>query len=203
MGLDSTHQGFGGIDVALAMLAAMKQSMTPVQLETYERLVCALAKEGSFDDSLAMLRSVIVDSSETPTLDTFAQVAGACVANPEAKNEEKVLTVLAYAKAAGYELDSIASTEYGRSMLASGVIAAERIGNDALGFRLLTAASKAKGVAPDRGDGLVASSSSAAQRACTLIHKRAITKACEDRQWKLAVKVLELMLERSLRPSPW
>jgi pentatricopeptide repeat protein len=49
---------------------------------------------------------------------------------------------------------------------------------------------------------LVAASSSSAQRAATLIHKRAINKAVEDGQWKLAVKLLELMLERSLKPSP-
>jgi hypothetical protein len=35
-------------------------------------------------------------------------------------------------------------------------------------------------------------SSSAAQRACTLIrHKRAIGKACDDNNWKLAVKILK------------
>jgi hypothetical protein len=50
---------------------------------------------------------------------------------------------------------------------------------------------------------MLAMSSSAAQRACTLIHKRAIITAVEDRQWKLAVRVLELMIKRGLRPSAW
>ena len=45
--------------------------------------------------------------------------------------------------------------------------------------------------APDSGDDLVAMSLSAAQRACTLIHKRAIGKACNDNNWKLAVKILK------------
>jgi hypothetical protein len=46
---------------------------------------------------------------------------------------------------------------------------------------------------------MVALSSSAAQRACLLIHKRAITKSVEDGQWRTAVRVLELMIERSNR----
>jgi hypothetical protein len=36
-----------------------------------------------------------------------------------------------------------------------------------------------------------------------LIHKRAIIKAVEDSQWKLAVRLLELMIERGLKPSNW
>lgn len=202
-GPNSTHQGFGGIDTALAMLGAMEQSGATVHGDTYEKIVEALAKEGSIDDALTTLRKVVVDLSETPPLSTFTAVASSAVAKADAGQDEKVFTLLAYAKAAGYELDTLASTLDGRTILASGVIAAERLGNEALGLRLLTAASQAKGVEPDRGDNLVAASSPAAQRACTLLHKRAITKAVEDGQWKLAVKVLELMLERSLRPSPW
>jgi len=197
-GPDSTHQGFGGVDVALAILSAMEQSQSPVQLESYEKVCVALAKEGSLTEALNVLRTIIAGLSEAPSLETLASVAHAAMANPNAGHEEKVLSVLAYAKAAGYELDSIASLESGKSLIASGVIAAERLKNDALGFRLLTSAAAA-----DRGDVQVASSSSAAQRACTLLHKRAITKATEDRQWKLAVKVLELMIQRNLRPSPW
>ena len=87
-------------------------------------------------------------------------------------------------------------------ILAAGVIAAEKMDNIALGLRLLTAASEAKGCEPDRGDALVASASSAVQRASTLIHKRAINKAVEDGAWKLAVKLMELMVERNLKPSP-
>jgi hypothetical protein len=200
---NSTHQGFGGLDTALAMMSALQLSMTPIQGETYEKIIAALAREGSLDRALELLRTLVVDSNETPTLPTFAAVASACVANFGAKQDEKVLTLLAYVKVAGYELDTIASTQDGREILACGVIAAERLGNDALGLRLLTAAGKAQGVAPDRGDAMVALHSNAAQRACTLIHKNAVIKAVDDGQWKLAVRILELMLERSLRPSTW
>ena len=41
-------------------------------------------------------------------------------------------------------------------MLASGVVAAEKMDNLALGLRLLTVATKAEGCAPDSGDVLVA-----------------------------------------------
>ena len=200
----STHQGFGGIDTALAMVAAMEKSGTPIQGETFEKLSIALSKEGSIDEALAMLRNLVVEQSETPSLATFASVArNALMADSEPAHAEKVLSVLAYLKASGYELDTIASTEDGRDILAQGVIAADRLKNDALGFRFLKAAQSAKGVAPDRGDTMVALSSSAAQRACTLIHKRAINKAVQDGEWQLAVRVLELMLKRSLKPSPW
>jgi len=207
--LHGTHQGFGGIDTALAMISALEQSQTPIQLDTYDKVCTALANEGSIDQALTMLRKVVADLSQTPNLATFAQVAHAAAASVNENKEtlleqvEKVPTVLAYAKAAGYDLDSIASVEDGRELLAAGVIAAEKMDNVALGLRLLTAASKAPGVDPDRGDDLVASSSTAAQRASTLIHKRAINRAVQDKQWKLAVKVLELMLERSLKPSKY
>lgn len=200
-GKDSNHQGFGGLDTALAMVAAMEQAGTKIQADTYDRLCLALAKEGSVEEALKILRNVVVELSDTPPLSTFAQVALAAITNPSHKEDESVLTVLAYAKAAGYELDTIASIEDGRTMLACGVIAAERLDNVALGLRLLTAAGAAKGVAPDRGDTMVALSSSAAQRACLLIHKRAIVQAVEAGKWMLAVKVLELMIERSLKPS--
>jgi hypothetical protein len=95
----------------------------------------------------------------------------------------------------------MASTNSGRDLLASGVIAAEQLDNLPLGLRLLTAASKAKGCAPDRGDDLVSSFSSASQRASTLIHTRAIDAAILDNNWKLAVKLQQLMTERSLIPS--
>lgn len=201
---DSTHQGFGGIDTALAMVSVMERSQTPIHSETYEKLIVALAKEGSITDSLAIFRREVVEQSATPPLSTFADVARyAIMTDKEKSHADTVFTVLAYAKAAGYDLDTIATTEEGRSLLASGVIAADRVGNDAVGFRLLKAASNAKDVAPDRGDAMVALSSSAAQRACTLIHKRALNKAVEDGEWQLAVKVLELMLQRFLKPSPW
>lgn len=204
-GPTSTHQGFGGVDTALAMVAAMEKSQTPIQSDTYEKLVIALAKEGSFDEALVILRRLVVDLFFTPPLTTFTTVARLTL-NTETEGKphsEQVFTLLAYAKAAGYELDNIASSEEGRALLAIGVIAADRVGNDAIGFRLLKAASNAKDVAPDRGDVMVALSSSAAQRACTLIHKRAVNKAVEDGEWQLAVKVLELMIQRSLKPSQW
>jgi hypothetical protein len=207
-GPTSTHQGFGGVDTALAMVAAMDKSHTPIQSDTYEKLVVALAKEGSFEEALVLLRRLVVDLMVTPPLSTFSTVARLALTTDSAEKShaEKVFTLLAYAKAAGYELDSIASTEEGRALLASGVIAAERSGNDAMGFRLLKAASNAQEVgasSPDRGDVMVALSSSAAQRACTLIHKRAVNKAVEDGEWQLAVKVLELMIQRFLKPSSW
>lgn len=202
-GPGGTHAECGGIDTALAMLAAMEsspQGSAMVTVETYGKVVHALTNDGAVEEALLLLRAMVVEHSFTPPLETFAEVAKA--AAKDDTMAEKVLTVLAFAKAAGYELDSIASTEDGRSVLASGVIAAEKLDNLALGLRLLTAASKAEGCAPDRGDDLVASSSSAAQRACTLIHRRAINKAVQEGSWKLAVKLLSLMYERSLTPSP-
>jgi pentatricopeptide repeat protein len=204
-GPHSTHQGFGGLDTALAMTAALEQTGTPISPETNEKLCLALAKEGSIEQALSLLRKIVVDQSYTPPLSTFAVFANSEIIcnKQDHKHGEDILTVLAYAKAAGYELDTVASLPDGRSLLASGVIAAEWLDNTALGLRLLKAAASAQGVAPDRGDVMVALSSPAAQRACTLIHKRAIIKAVEDGEWQLAVKILELMLQRSLRPSPW
>mmetsp|Transcript_23096 Transcript_23096/g.54537 ORF Transcript_23096/g.54537 Transcript_23096/m.54537 type:complete len:739 (+) Transcript_23096:182-2398(+) len=200
---DGSHEGFGGIDTALAMLAAVElseENPTPIFVDTYEKLITSLANEGSIDDALQLLRKTVVDRSDTPSLKVFADVASACV---EGSNlPEKLMTGLAYVKATGYELDNIASTVDGRSILAAGVIAAEKMGNIGLGLRFLTAASKAEGCEPDRGDTLVANLSPASQRACTIIHRRAILKACENGSWKLAVKLLELMLERGLTPSP-
>jgi hypothetical protein len=201
-GPNGTHDGCGGIDTALAMLAAMESSPAASHLltvDTYGKIVVAMAKNGQIDDSLVMLRSMVVDRSYTPSLEIFAEVAQAAAQ----VNAEKVLSVLVYAKAAGYELDTIASTQDGRTILASGVIAAEKLDNLALGLRLLTAASKASGCAPDRGDDLVASHSSAAQRAATLIHTRALNTAVNEGQWKLAVRLLDTMMQRSLTPSPW
>ena len=201
-GQNGTHDGCGGIDTALAMLAAMESSPRSASLltvDTYGKLAVAMAKNGEIDDSMSLLRSMVVEKSFTPTLEIFAEVAHAIPLT----DAEKVLNVLAYAKAAGYELDNIASTQDGRIILASGVIAAEKLDNLALGLRLLTAASKASGCAPDRGDVLVASHSSAAQRAATLLHKRALNSAVNEGQWKLAVRLLDIMMQRSLTPSPW
>ncbi|KAG7366982.1 PPR: pentatricopeptide repeat domain containing protein [Nitzschia inconspicua] len=200
--VDGTHEGFGGIDTALAMLAAVEVSKEPPMIldETYEKIIATMATEGSLDDSLQLLREFVVEKSRTPSLKLFADVAFACVDG--VNDPEKVMTSLIYLKAAGYDLDNIASTVDGRRVLAAGVIAAEKIDNVGLGLRFLTAASKAEGCAPDKGDDLVASLSPTSQRACTIIHRNAIRKAVQDNSWKLAVRLLELMLERGLKPSP-
>lgn len=201
-GPGATHDQCGGIDAALAMVAAVESSPNgEISLTdaTYGRLVSALAQDGAVEEAILVLRSMVVDKLFTPPLSTFADVAKAAAKSDD--HAEDVLQVLTYAKAAGYELDNIAAVEAGRDLLASGVIAAEKMDNLALGLRLLTAAAKAEGCAPDNGDALVASSSGAAQRASTLIHKRAIQQACKDNGWKLAVKLLELMPRRGLTPA--
>lgn len=205
LGPGGTHDGFGGIDPALAMLAAM-QSGSPdgaqiIKTETFEAVVGALSRDGSLEEAILLIRAMVVDHCLTPSLGAFAAVAAVAARSDKVEEVESVLQLLSLAKAAGYVLDSIGSAGAGRDLLASGVIAAEKMDNLALGLRLLTAAGKAEGCAPDRGDDLVAASSAAAQRACTLIHKRAITSAVEDDNWKLAVKLLELMPKRSLTPS--
>ncbi len=201
-GPGATHDQCGGIDAALAMVAAVESSPSGESAltdATYGRLVSALAQDGAVEEAILVLRSMVVDKLFTPPLSTFADVAKAAAKSDD--HAEDVLQVLTYAKAAGYELDNIAAVEAGRDLLASGVIAAEKMDNLALGLRLLTAAAKAEGCAPDNGDALVASSSGAAQRASTLIHKRAIQQACKDNGWKLAVKLLELMPRRGLSPA--
>lgn len=201
-GPNGTHDGCGGIDTALAMLAAMEGSATGFEIigvDTYGSVVSALSKDGAVDEAVLLLRAMVVEHSFTPALSTFADVAKAAAQSRD--HADSVLQVMTLAKASGYILDSVASAQAGRELLASGVIASEQMDNIALGLRFLTAASKAEGCAPDRGDDLVASSSSAAQRACTLIHKRAIDRAVEDDNWKLAVKILQLMKERSLNPA--
>ena len=199
-----THDDCGGIDVALAMVAAVESSPGGEKMltdETYGKIATALAKDGAVDESIAILRTMVVEKYFSPSLSVFADAAKAAARSTELQHAEDVLQVLTYVKAAGYELDNIAAIEPGGDILAAGVIAAEKMDNLALGLRLLTAAAKAEGCAPDSGDDLVATSSSAAQRACTLIHKRAIGKACEDGNWKLAVKLLELMPKRGLMPA--
>lgn len=201
-GPNGSHDGFGGIDTALAMLAAMESSPSGSQMitvDTYGAVVSSLSNDGAVEEACLLLRAMVVEHSFTPPLSVFADVARA--ASKAGEMGETVLQVMTLAKASGYILDNIASATAGRDLLASGVIAAEQMDNLPLGLRLLTAAAKAEGCAPDRGDDLVASSSSAAQRACTLIHRRAIDTAISDNNWKLAVKLEELMVERSLTPS--
>ncbi len=200
-GPHANHDGFGGVDTALAMLAALESSplgSEAISVDTYGSVVTALCMEGAVDEAILLLRAMVVEHSFTPSLSTFADLA---MAAAKKEKGEDVLQIMTLAKASGYILDNIASAQAGRELLASGVIAAEQMDNLALGLRFLTAASKAEGCLPDRGDDLVASSSSSAQRACTLIHKRAIDRAIEEDNWKLAVKLLELMRERSLNPA--
>lgn len=201
-GPDSTHQGFGGLDTALAMKTALEIAGTPIQLETKEKLAVAYAREGSVDESLALTRSFAVENEgmlETPALATYARIADAIVRSDNSEHAKQIPTLMSYAKAAGYDLDNIAAMgEDGISLLASGVMAAERLDNTALGLRFLTAGRKLEG-----GDKLVAKYSQAANRASTRLHQRAINQAVKDSGWKLAVKLLTLMLERDLRPSPW
>lgn len=185
----STHQGFGGIDTALAMVAAMEQANSFVYGETYQKLAVALAKEGSLDECLSILQMLVVNRAETPDLSTFASIADHATKHAE---DEHMVTLLSYVKAAGHDLDTIAETDDGLRIINNAVVSAERLEKDPLVFRLL-----------GKEGTRIAASSPAAQRACTLVHKRAIVKATEEGEWKLAVKVLELMIQRSLRPSPW
>ena len=142
---------------------------------------------------------MVMEKYFTPPLGLFVNVAKVAAMLEDCI--EHVEQVLTYTKAAGYELDNIVAMETGQELLTSRVIAAKKMGSLALGLCLLTAVAKTEGWAPGSGNDLVASSAVAAQRACTLIHKRAIFKACESDNWKLAVKLLELMPKRSLTPA--
>lgn len=199
-----SHEGFGGIDTALAMLAALESTEEGSQTivsDTYGAVVMALSSDGAAEEAILLLRSMVVEHSFTPDIEVFAALADSAARNGE--KGEIVFHAMTLAKASGYVLDDIASTKPGRDLLASGVIAAEQTDNTPLGLRLLTAAAKAADCEPDGGDALVASSSKAAQRASTLIHRRAINTAVQNNDWKLAVRLLELMPKRSLTPSAW
>jgi len=201
---DGSHQGFGGIDTALAMLAALESTeelSKTIEPDTYGSVIMTLSADRSPEEAVLLLRSMVVEHSFTPEIEVFSALAAAA-----AKDGEKgdiVFHCMTLAKASGYVLDDIATTEPGRNLLASGVIAAEQTDNVALGLRLLTAAAKAEGCYPDGGDALVCSTSRASQRAATLIHKQAINAACENNDWQLAVKLLKLMPKRSLKPSAY
>lgn len=201
---NGAHEGFGGIDTALAMLAALEsteEGSKTIASDTYGKVIMALSADGAAEEAILLARSMVVEHSFTPEIEVFAALANSAVKDGE--KGEIAFHAMTLAKAAGYVLDDIASTKPGRSLLASGVIAAEQTDNTPLGLRLLTAAAKAEGCEPDGGDALVASSSKAAQRASTLIHRRAINTAVMNNDWKLAVRLLELMPKRSLTPSAY
>jgi len=235
-GPDATHDGFGGIDVALAMLSAMEASNSPVKEATLVQLITALLENTSstpspsmndavasssssnniysnLEDAISLIRKMVVNYNFTPTLALYAAVADKIMlltGNSSSSSSsdaqllsssrqlDMILQLLTLTKAAGYELDSIASAEAGRELLAAGVVVAERANNLALGLRLLTAAMKAQGCAPERGDRLVATLSKPSQRASALLHIRSIDMAVKEDNWKLAVKLLQLMPERGL-----
>jgi hypothetical protein len=230
-GPDATHDGFGGIDVALAMLSAMEASSSPVKEATLVQLITALLENTSstlspavndavasspsskniynnLEDAISLIRKMVVNYNFTPTLALYAAVAEKIMLLSSSSNDaqllsssrqlDMILQLLTLTKAAGYELDSIASAEAGRELLAAGVVVAERANNLALGLRLLTAAMKAQGCAPERGDRLVATLSKPSQRASALLHIRSIDMAVKEDNWKLAVKLLQLMPERGL-----
>lgn len=105
------------------------------------------------------------------------------------------MSVLSLAKASGYELDTIGAAKSGRDLLGCGVIAAEKLDNTPLALRLLTAANKAD-VSPERGDGLTCQTSKKVFNSALKIHSKAISDAEKEGNWKLAVKILELMKVR-------
>mmetsp|Transcript_4750 Transcript_4750/g.9377 ORF Transcript_4750/g.9377 Transcript_4750/m.9377 type:complete len:471 (-) Transcript_4750:127-1539(-) len=179
------------------MLATLEASGSEIYCDSYDAVVEALSREGSLDEATLLLRAMVVERSFTPSLITLGNTA--LVAAKEGATDS-VMTILTLAKAAGYELDTIAVADSGRKLLAAGLIAAEKIDNLRLGLRLLKAAENAE-TQPDPGDLMVACSSSAAQRAATLVHRRSIEKAVEDDNWQLAVRILEQMPKRGILPS--
>jgi len=201
LGPDGTHQDFGGIDCALAMMGAAQTQNIQLEEETYKRVAVNLAKAGEVVESLTLMKKMVVELSLAPTLAMIGDVAKATAE----RDPEQVMNVLAFAKAAGFELEQLGATEEGRAVLGAGVIAAEKLTNVALGLRLLTAAGKAEiedeveeGVSPDQ---LVATSNPATLRASLSLHKLGIRTAIEDGSWQLAVKIFGLMFARSLKPS--
>jgi Pentatricopeptide repeat domain len=202
-GPKSTHQGFGGIDTALAMKAALEVAGTPIQTESNYKIMIALAKEGSIESAIEILRKLVIDENDTPPLPTLVAFSQAIAMVKVPTDATKIVEVLGYVKAAGYDLDTIANVEDGRNLLANAIIAAERINNDSLGFRLLSAAGNVKlEETNERGDALVSNVSPITRRAAISIHRRTIVKSIDSGEWKVAVKVLELMVLRKLTPSP-
>lgn len=166
--------------------------------EFWPPFVSSLIKESSAPSAVATLKQMIVTFSATPSLPLLSSVASALVRDG---NHGDVMTVLALAKAAGYELDEVGSSGDGRGILASGLVAAAKNNNVALGLRLLTAAQKAPGLEPDRGDILTILHSPGAQNSALVVHSKAIQTACSVKNWKLAVQLLDLMHVRNLNPN--
>ncbi|GAX23830.1 hypothetical protein FisN_20Hh032 [Fistulifera solaris] len=195
----TTHQGFGGIDTALGMQAAFEIMQVPLQLETLEKITVALAKEGAVEEAMAQMKYMITERTETPpSLKCFANTAYAMVQQKVEGAASHMPTLLGYAKAAGYDLEQLSSlNEDGINLLGNAIVAADQMDNVALGLRLLTAAATTPG-----GDVAVATSHQHVRRAATRLHQRAISRAVqEEGQWKLAVKLLTLQLQRELRPN--
>ena len=195
----TTHQGFGGIDTALGMQAAFDVMQVPLQLETLEKITVALAKEGAVDEAMAQMKYMITERVETPpSLKCFANTAYAMIQQKVEGAPSHMTTLLGYAKAAGYDLEQLSAlNEDGINLLGNAIVAADQMDNVALGLRLLTAAATTPG-----GDVAVATSHQHVRRAATRLHQRAISRAVQQEgQWKLAVKLLTLQLQRELRPN--
>ncbi|GMI00290.1 hypothetical protein TrVE_jg1831 [Triparma verrucosa] len=187
------------IDSTLAIMQAMSSANVPIESQTYVLAIQRLCDEKCVSEATLVLRSWIVEGGETPELRVFEQVAREAVIQEE---WEGVMSVLSLTKAAGYELDTIGTASSGRSLLGLGVIASEKLDNTPLALRLLTAANKAD-VSPERGDSLTCQTSKDVFNSALKIHSKAISDAEKEGNWKLAVKILELMKLRSLRPNSY
>ncbi len=192
-----TRNRLADVDSALAIMQAMADSNTPIAVDTYYAVIRALSDDKSIEEALLLLRAVIVEESATPSLDLISEVAVAAVADSQ---PDAVLQTLSLTKASGYELDTIGATSAGLNLLSSGLIASAQVDNTALGLRLLTAAGKVE-TKPDNGDKIVVQSSSKALQAALVTHSKAITTAVQEKNWKLATRVLDLMIARGLYPN--
>ncbi len=84
-GAGATHDGFGGINAALAMVSAVETSpggTNALDDATYSRLATSLARERAVEESMLVLRSMVVERSFTPPLGTFADVAKVAAQTP-------------------------------------------------------------------------------------------------------------------------
>lgn len=91
-GPGATHEGCGGIDVALAMTAAVEASpggTSALTEDSYGRLAEALAADGALVEAEDLLRATVAERGLTPTLGTFAAVAKAA-----AQSDDRAADVL-------------------------------------------------------------------------------------------------------------